>query len=494
MKFILLITTLVLGAGAADAAVAKPAVQKHTLANGIRVLLYPRHNLPAIAFRVYYRVGSVDEEMGQTGLAHMFEHMAFKGTKTVNTKNHDKEQPLLEEIEKITTAINKELAKPNADMEKITLWEKERDVKEKTAEEYRIMDEYEKIYETNGAWGFNAFTSNDVTGYTVSLPSNRLDLWLAMESDRFQNAVLREFYQERNVVMEERRMRTESNPLGKLYENFIANAFIVSPYRHEVVGWMSDLKRITATQAHQFFATRYVPSRCVIVLVGDFEPEETLSKIRAHFEAIPDRESPPEFPGDEPPQTGERRVEVTWDAEPILLMGWHKPNAPHPDDAKLALLKGVLSEGRTSRFYRNLVEKSAVAQSISAYHDDPGARYPNLFLVLGYPRAPHQALDLEKAVEAELEKIKKTPPESWELERVKNNLEASLINTLDENEGISGTIAMDEVLYNDWAYSWKLLETFEKIKPEELSQAAAKYLVRENKTTGYLTKKKGGAL
>ncbi|MEK7288522.1 MAG: pitrilysin family protein [Elusimicrobiota bacterium] len=333
-----------------------------------------------------------------------------------------------------------------------------------------------------------------MTGYTVSLPSNRFDMWLAMESDRFENAVLREFYQERNVVMEERRMRTESDPMGKLYETFIANAFIVSPYRHEVIGWMSDLGRLSAGQAKQFFTTRYVPSRCIITMVGDFNTEEVLAKIRSRFEVIPERESPPEFSGDEPAQMGERRVELVWESEPILLMGWHKPNAPHPDDARLALLKGVLSEGRTSRFYKNLVENQAVAQSVGAYHDDPGARYPNLFLVLGYPRNPHDALSLEKAVDAEIEKIKKTPPETWELDRVRNNMEAGLVNTLDENEGIADTIGMNETLYNDWSYSWNLLQEFEKMKPEDLRQAAAKYLTRENKTTGYVTKKKGGAL
>ncbi|MBI2070054.1 MAG: insulinase family protein [Elusimicrobia bacterium] len=473
----------------------KPPIEKHTLANGIRVLLYPRHSMPGVAFRIYYRVGSVDEEMGQTGLAHMFEHMAFKGTKTVNTKNYHKEKTVLNAIEDIAEKINKEQARPGGpDLKKLAKLQAELQAKQAEAEQYEIKDEYEKIYEANGAWGFNAFTSNDVTGYMVSLPSNRLDLWLAMESDRFQNAVLREFYRERNVVMEERRMRTESNPLGKLYELFAANAFIVSPYRREVVGWMSDLERLTATQAEWFFATRYVPSRCVISLVGDFDSKETLVNIRKYFESIPARDGAVEFSGEEPPQQGERRVELMWEAEPILLMGWHKPNAPHPDDTKLALLSDILSSGRTSRFYRNLIEKQAVAQSVNAYHDDPGARYPNLFLVMGYPRSPHSALDLERAVEQEIEAIKQKAPELWELERAKNNMEAMLVKILDNNEGIADTITMNEILYGDWSYHWDVATRWQAIKPEELTEAAKKYLNRENKTVGFVTKKKGGNL
>ncbi|MBI4669768.1 MAG: insulinase family protein [Elusimicrobia bacterium] len=472
-----------------------PAVQKYILSNGLRLLLYPRHNMPGIAFRIYFRVGSVDEEMGQTGLAHMFEHMAFKGTGTINTKDFAREKAILDDIEKIAGQINRELAKPGGpDQNKIAALEMLRSQKEKEAEDFEIKDEYEKIYESNGAWGFNAFTSNDVTGYTVSLPSNRLDLWLAMESDRFQNAVLREFYKERSVVMEERRMRTESNPIGKLWELFTANAFIVSPYRHEIIGWMSDIERLTAAQAAQFFDTRYVPERCVIVMVGDIDLESDLAKVRRHFEKIPPRNSAPEFSGEEPAQQGERRVELVWPAEPALVMGWHKPNAPHPDNARLSLLEVILSQGRTSRFYKNLVEKQAVAQTIGAYSEEPGSRYPNLFVVFGYPRQPHDALALEKAVEKELEAVKKIPPQDWELSRVKNNIEAGLINVLDENEGIADTIGWNEVLYNDWSYSWKLLETFEKIKPQELSEAAKKYLIKENVTVGFVTKKKAGAL
>ncbi|MBI4370026.1 MAG: insulinase family protein [Elusimicrobia bacterium] len=472
-----------------------PQVEKTVLSNGIRVLLYPHHSFPGVAFRIYFRVGSVDEEMGQTGLAHMFEHMAFKGTQTINAKDYAQEKVLLDEIEKIADEINRERGRPGGsrpeDLDRLTKMHRE---KENAAHEYAVADEYERMYEANGSWGFNAFTSNDMTGYMVSLPSNRMDVWLKMESDRFQNAVLREFYRERDVVMEERRMRVESDPLGKLYELFMANAFVVSPYRHEVVGWMSDLERITATQAQKFFDTRYTPSRCVIALVGDFEPKETLAQIRQYFEGIPGRPAALEFSGDEPLQTGRRRVELVWDAEPLLLMGWHKPNPPSLDSARLTLLKGVLADGRTSRFYKEIVEKSAVAQSVSVYPDDPGVRYPNLFLVLGYPRGPHDAGILERAVELEIDRVKKEPPADWELERVRNSMESELVQTLEENEGFANAIAENETLYGDWSYSWKLLVEFETIKPEDLSAAARQYLTRENKTVGYITKKKGNNL
>jgi len=477
------------------AAPAKPEVKKYVLSNGMRVLLYPRHNSPGIAFRIFYRVGSADEEMGQTGLAHMFEHMAFKGTKTINTKDYDKEKIVLDEIEQVVTEINKERSRPGEpNKTKLKALQAKLTAKEKEAEESMIKDEYEKLYESNGAWGFNAFTSNDLTGYTVSLPSNRLDVWLTIESDRFQNGVLREFYRERNVVMEERRMRTDSDPMGKLDELFTASAFTMSPYHHPVIGWMSDLERFNATQAKTFFDSRYVPSRCVIAIVGDIDPEETLSKIKESFEKIPAKEPAAEFSGDEPAQRGEKRFELLWDAEPSIMMGWHKPNAPNPDDAKLALLAKVLSQGRTSRFYKNLVEKEGIAQSVDTYHDNPGARYPNIFTIVGYPRAPYSALDLEKSIDKEIDAIKKRPPEDWELNRVINNTEAGLINTLEQNEGIADTIAYNEVIYENWAYSWDLLSQFEKMKPQDLSEAAQKYLIRENKIVGFVTKTKRGNL
>jgi len=470
-----------------QAAAPKPKVKKITLANGLRVLLYERHHMPGVAFRTFFRIGSVDEEMGQTGLAHMFEHMAFKGTKTLNTKNYKEEKKVLEEIEIWALKLNRARSE-GANSEKLAEINKKITELEKKAEQYQVSDEYEDIYQKNGSWGFNAGTSKDWTGYMVSLPSNRIDVWFQLEEDRFKNGVMREFYRERNVVQEERRMR-ESSPAGRLYETFMANSFVVSPYRRNIIGWMTDLERITATQAKEFYRTRYVPSRTIIAIVGDFNIAEVEAKIKKHFADIPAGKPAIEFSGDEPEQHGERRVELVWEAEPVLMMGWHKPNAPHPDDMKLALLSGVLDQGRTSRFYKNLVEKQGLSNDIGAYYDHPGARYPNMFLIYGEPRAPHSAIELEVAVEEQIDLIKKTPPEKWELDKVRNSMEVHILGTLVTNEGFAQTMAINETLYNDWSYTWTMLKEFESITPKDLSEVARKYLVRTNKTTGFLTKK-----
>ena len=308
-----------------------PPVQKATLANGMRVLILERHNSPTIAFRIAYAVGAVNDIPGKSGLAHLFEHMAFKGTTSLNSKDYAKEKPLLDALEKAADAAIREETGPNPDPKKLAELKQAQEAAQKAADEWMEKDEYEKVLTENGAEHFNAHTADDYTMYEVSLPTNRLELWMTMESDRFRNPVLREFYRERDVVMEERRMNYESKPDGKLWENFVTHAYVAHPYHNEGIGWMSDLKRLTAQDAREFFAANYGPSKIVISVVGDVDAKKTLALFKRHFETLP---SPPLNQGrltEEPVQEGERRTIVRFQAEPKLMLGYHKPAITGPE-------------------------------------------------------------------------------------------------------------------------------------------------------------------
>ena len=251
----------------------------------------------------------------------------------------------------------------------------------------------------------NAFTGKDMTGFVVNLPSNKWELWPILESDRMANPVLREFYKERDVVMEERRMRYENSPQGKLWEHLNATAFMAHPYGSPTIGWMSDLRFLTQRDAEDFFKTHYAPNNAAVALVGHIHPESALEKLEQYFSKVSSQAVSFGHVTEEPLQSGERRVNVRFDSEPSLLIGFHKPNPPHPDNAVMDMIEQILSRGRTSRFHRNIVEKK-IAVSVWVSNGNPGERYPNLMVFGGSPQKPFRNSDLERAILRELEKIK----------------------------------------------------------------------------------------
>ena len=474
---------------ATPASAEPPQVTSATLANGMKVLLVERHDAPVVAFHVMFKVGSVDEEAGKTGLAHMFEHMIFKGTKRLYSADWKKEKPWFDEVERRARLLLDEQEKgPRADAARLK--ELAASLAEAQAEEekYIVREEYEKLYEMNGAEGLNAYTAEDRTAYLVSLPSNRLEFWMAMEAERLRDPVLREFYKERDVVMEERRMRTDADPSGKLWEALITTAYAAHPYRHDVIGWMSDLEDLSRTDAERFFASRYGPNNAVAVLVGDLDPRRTLALLKRYFEPLPARPLPEHHVTEEPPQKGARRVEIEFDAEPQVLIAWHKPNLPSPDDTALEMLRAILSDGRTSRFYKGLVEGRKLASSVSADSVGVGERYPNLFVAAGTPRHPHTAAELEDGILEEIDRIKREPPSDWEMEKVRNQLTAGLIKSLESGEGMAERLAYYQTEAGDWSYPWELQKRFREITPAQIQEAARRWLTTEGATTATLVK------
>ncbi len=462
-------------------------VVEHTLSNGLRVLMVERHQVPTVALRIIYRVGGANEVNGNTGIAHLYEHMAFKGTKTIGTKNYAEEKLILERIETVYDAMESEKRKGiDADQERLTELAAQFESLQNEARAFVIPNEFGEIYDRNGAVGFNASTGKDVTNYMVNFPANRLPLWIAVESDRMANPVMREFYKERDVVMEERRRSVESNPGGKLYETFIATAFAAHPYGNPVLGWPSDVSNLSASETSAFFKTYYGPSNTIIAIVGDFKVDEVIPQLENAFGKIPSAPPPPLVKTIEPPQRGERRAEVVDDANPQLMIGFHKPDLHHPDDPVFDVIDSLLSMGRTSRLYKKLVVEKKIVVSVSSGAGTPGARFPNLFMVSATPRAPHTTEEAEAAIYEELNRLKEEGPTQKELDKVITNIDASLIRSLQSNSGLAGRLSYFEAVADDWRYTMRNRDAIAKVTAEDVKRVAKAYFTKKNRTVATL--------
>ena len=317
---------------AADPPSLENRVVEHTLANGIKLLILERHFSPTVSIRMMFRTGGVDEESGKTGLAHMFEHMMFKGTRTLGTTDYQAEVPLLHQIDQLHQEIDRERDKgQHTDEKRIAdLIDQVRGVEAK-ANALVVENELWNLYEREGASTLNANTSQDYTQYIVDLPSNKIKLWAILDSDRVKNPVFRQFYQEREVVKEERRMRVDTNPEGKLYEEFVGSAYHASPYRNPTLGWDSDLNHLYVSDLTDFYKRYYTPSALTIAIVGDVNAKETIALVEQYFGDWTVTAGPRIVATEEPPQPGERRMILKFDAQPHVLIGFHIPAYPDPD-------------------------------------------------------------------------------------------------------------------------------------------------------------------
>jgi predicted Zn-dependent peptidase len=481
---------LAFAAGLAD------RVVEHRLANGLTLLMVERHQSPIVSVNITFGVGGMDERTGMTGIAHLYEHMAFKGTKTIGTKDYQQERPLLDELDRLNEQIERlqqEIAEaPRAGSSpKVQEVERLRQTfqsAQERASAWVVGNEMSLLYQRHGAVGLNASTGKDVTRYTVSLPANRLPLWAAIESDRMANPVLREFYKERAVVMEERRLRTDDSPSGLLYEAFMAAAFQAHPYGFPTIGWASDIQALRPATTEQFFRTYYGPGNAVIAVVGDINPKEVIALVERHFSSLDATPPPPRVITVEPPQRGERRVTVEFDAEPIVMLGYHKPSLGHPDDPVFDVIDSVLSEGVTSRLYHRLVREKRLAASVATDSGTPGIRHSNLFLISATPLAPHTTAELETAIEEELDRLKTDPVSAAELEKVLNNLDAGLLRALRSNSGLASQLAFFQSVARDWRYVVTARDRIAAVTPADIQRVAAKYFTKSNRTVATLVR------
>ena len=467
----------------------EPSVTEFTLDNGMTFIVVQRTEAPVVSFFTYADVGSVDEPFGQTGIAHMFEHMAFKGTTLLNTTDIESELVALDAEEEAYLALRSAQASgaTAAEVEALqATFIERRDAAKALVEEA----EFDRLLEQNGAVGLNAFTSTDQTGYLYSLPANKLELWFATESDRFLNPVLREFYTERDVVQEERRLRTESQPFGRLQEEFTAAAYKAHPYGQPVVGHMSDLQSITRTEALAFFETYYAASNLTAVIVGDVDPVEAQALAERYFGPLPTRPRPGRITTVEPPQEAERRVTLYAQAQPAVFMGWHRPAGNHPDDAVYTVLADVLGNGRTSRLNQQLVE-TGDALAAFAQPTTGGTKYPGLFRVIAVPNQGVAVDSVEAMAYGVLDEVIEAGVTEEELDRAKARATASLVQGLGSNSNLGLQMAFAEVLQGDWRELFRDIERIQNVTAADVQRVAAETFRRENRTVATLRTAEG---
>jgi predicted Zn-dependent peptidase len=457
------------------------------LDNGLTVLICERPEAPVFSFYTHVDAGSAQDPLGKTGLAHMFEHMAFKGTDKVGTKDYPAEKAALAKVETAYAAFIAERdQRMGRDEQKLKQLETAWQDAIKAATQYVVPNQFSEILERNGVEGMNASTDLDETNYFYSLPQNRLELWAYLESERFMHPVMREFYKERNVVIEERRRSVDSNPTGRLVEQFITAAFQASAYHRPTIGWISDLNSFSATDAIQFFGEYYIPSNMVVTVVGDVKASEVMPMIEKYFGRIPSHPKPDERITTEPPQNSERRVVLHEQAQPLYLEGYHRPDYRDPDDAVYDAITDLMSEGRTSRLYRALVRDQKIASASAGFSGLPGNKYPHLFAFYAFPLPGHKPDEMAAAIHAEIEKLKKEDISDDELKMIKTRAKANLIRSLDSNSGLAFELGLNQARYDDWRELFREVDRIDKITKADIRRVANKTFTENNRTVGII--------
>jgi predicted Zn-dependent peptidase len=491
LSLALILLALWVCTGSAAAFDLEKRVIKTRLPNGLTVLMLERSFSPTVSLYIRHRVGAVDEVKGQSGAAHFLEHMMFKGTPTIGSKNYTAEKKLLSRIFRIGQTLDREKKKgEKGDQRRIERLSALLKHLQEAHRRYYIPNEIDRLYTENGGLNMNASTGQDVTTYFVNLPANKIELWARIESDRLLNPVFREFYTERDVILEERRQTTETSPDGKLFEAFLGAAYQVHPYGIPIIGLPEDL-RFLSPQAIRTIHKKYLRAEhIVIAVVGDINPEKTLKLVTKYFGRIPRGSSQKNSIPAEPPQREERKVIVPFDANPSLIIGFHKPAPPSDDDYALDVLETILSKGRTSRLYAGLVSDKKIADSISVHNGMPAARFPTLFAIFARPRHPHTNAELRDAIFHELEAIRENPVSEQELAKAKNQMKMDYIRSLDSNAELASILSYYELLLGDYRYFSTYLSRINRISAQDIQKAAERYLVAENRTVALLATEK----
>lgn len=487
LTFLLLLLAVALPLAAQDLASYEKRVSVKTLPNGLTVVLWQRPEAPVFSFFTLVDAGSAQDPLNKTGLAHMMEHMAFKGTPDIGTRDFAAEKGVLERVEQAYAAYETERSKPvGRDPKKLAQLQKAWQDAMKDADQYVIKNQFGEVVESHGGVGMNAFTSYDETGYMYSMPANEFELWAALESDRLQHPVMREFYKERSVVMEERRMRTDSQPVGRLIEQFLGTAFMANPYHRPTIGYASDLQNFSATDAAKFFQRYYVPSDMVIGLVGDLDPAQAFPIIERYFGRLSNTPKPEELHTEEPPQNSVRQVTLKDPAQPFYLEGYHRPNYLAPDDVVYEAISDILSNGRTSRMYRSLVRDKKIAAAAAGFSDWPGIKYGHLFAFYAVPLPGHTTDEMQKAVQEEVVKLKTQDVTDDELQMFKTRTKADLIRGLASNEGLAQELATYQTRYGDWRELFRYLDRVDKVTKADVRRVANQVFSDTNRTLGVI--------
>ncbi len=475
---------MVLPATAQDLASFEKRTTVKVLPNGLTLIVCERPEAPVFSFYTLVDAGAANDPGGQSGLAHMFEHMAFKGTDEIGTTDYAGEKLALAQVETAEAAYEEELRKTVAqDKARLATLQKSFGDAVEAAQKFVVPNEFSEIAEANGAVGVNASTGKDSTQYFWSMPSNRLELWAYLENGRIGHPVEREFYKERDVVQEERRMRTDSSPTGRMVEQFLATAYVAHPYRRPDVGWESEISQVTATEADAFHRKYYVPSNIVVAVVGDVRATEAMPILERYFGAIPAGPKPEAMTTVEPVQRAERSVVLREAAQPFYIEGYHKPDYRDPDDAAYDAITDIFSNGRTARLYRSLVRDQRIAAAAEGFSGFPGQKFPGLFAVYAVPLPGHTPEEMRTAIHKELDRLRSEPVTDAELERYKIRTKADLLRGLADNEGLAHQLAEYQTRYGDWRELFRQLQKVDAVTKADIQRVANKIFVEENRTS-----------
>jgi len=465
----------------------------HVLDNGWTFIILERPVAPVFSFATQVDVGSAQEVPGITGLAHMFEHMAFKGTPNIGTSDYEAEKAALLELEAAYEAYQNEKSRLNPDPDEVERLLAVFKDKQTAARKFVVNGDFHEIIDREGGVGVNAGTSSDYTRYFYSLPANKLELFCFLESERFLHPVFREFYEERDVVQEERRFRVESNAFGRLFEQLKFVAISAHPYRHPLGGYMSDLQSFTIEDARVFFHKHYVPSNIVTAVVGDVQAGELISLLEKYFGRIPAGDKPPPVRTEEPRQIAEKRLVLREKAQPVYVEAYHMTAATHSDQPVFDVIDDILSSGRTSRLYRKLVRDQRSAVQVGSYSNYPGAKYPGLWLVLAIPARGVANETIADEIRLEIERIKTELVSDEDLTKAKTRARANLIRSLGSNQGLANQLVAYQTLYGDWRELFRQLNSLEKVSKEDVRRVAEKTFTDSNRTVATIvTESEGG--
>ncbi len=449
-------------------------VHYETLPNGVRVILYNRGIAPVFSGAVVVRVGGSDETVGETGISHLFEHMAFKGTRTVGTNDFGREQRLLARLEELAL-------ESNAAQELTPEQKEEWDQIHEELKEIWVSDDFSRRYEKQGAVGQNATTDKEFTKYFVDLPRSAFEFWCQMESDRLLRPVMRQFYQERDVVLEERRMRSDDDPVGRLYELLLGAAYQRHPYRAPVIGYEKDIRSLTATKLEEFRKKYYVPSNIVVSVVGRVSPEEDMKTISKYFGALPKGANVVRDVPTEAEPEGERRVTLRMAASPQVIVAYAKPNYPHPDDPPLSVAAEILGGSKISPLYVELVKRRQLAASI-AQEEGPGNAYPNLLMFGATVKAPHTTDQILRTFDVVMDRFRRTGPTQEQLEIAKRSIGMSFLGHLQSSQSLALDFASSELMYGSWKASVEWYDKMSQVTVDDVKRVVQKYLVPDRRT------------
>ncbi|MDO5296589.1 MAG: pitrilysin family protein [bacterium] len=464
--------------------------QKRVLANGLTAIFCYRPQAPLFSACITSRVGSVNEGPGLTGVSHFLEHLMFKGTELLGTLDYSAEVPLLQQIDSLAQERLQEQAKlrtcyAGGQKECVERLTSQISSLEAELKPLSVPNEMWTIYQRHGGVGLNAGTGCDGTRYYVTLPKNKLELWAFLEADRLRTPVFREFYAEREVVQEERRLRVDNDPDGTLYEQVNALLNLGSPYEAPIVGWPRDLQTLTREAVQRYFAEYYAPANLVVCLVGDLDEQEVWCTLERYFSDIPARSAPPLRFADRGVQIGERRVVIPYAASPHLLIGYPGPKPGHDDQYALDVACEILSGSRNSRFYRNLVE-SGLAYYASI--DQRSRAWDNALLLNLYPQAEHTSAELEKAAYREISGLVNDGPTEMEMERVYTRLRVDWLESLRSPADLASSLAEAEAFRGGWE-QFDDLDRYMAVTASDIPRVLRQYLQDGQRSVGEIVTK-----